>query len=136
MGLITLVLLTIFSAIYYCKSVEQKPQWLSDAVDRIMTFIDPLSFGSLIYTIVAIIFCVIMATTPLDVVVRLLANAMLFILVLPYAFEQVIVKCGQNLNVAVLETLRDMVGGVVRREKMSAYAGIAIAIILFAVMFR
>lgn len=136
MALITLILLVAFTMIYLARSLDNKPAWLTAAVDNIMAYIDPLSFWSIIYGLVALLMAALLVHTPLDIMVRLLANAMIILLALPYAFQKLVARFQGEENAAILESLHDIVNGITRHEKTAAFVAAGTAVVLFAVMFR
>lgn len=136
MALASLLLLLVFCALYLHRVLPNPPAALVKVTDKVSPHLEPLAFWTVIYGLVAILLTPIFVWGTLDVVIRLLANATLVIMALPAAYGQINTRMGGKVNEAIAESLADMIRGIERQQKFVGYAGCAMAVLLFAVMFR
>ena len=140
MALVTLVLLLVFCARPLRAALENPPHWLVRVAEEVETRIDPLAMWVLVYALASIFLTPFFVTGTLDVLVRLWAGIMLLLLALPEGTPQVLrtlaSRTGEQANEAIAESLNDIVQGVGRHHKTLGYIGLAVALVLFAILFR
>ena len=136
MGLVTLVFLLAFTALYLSKSLEKKPEMMTQIVGKISDNLDKVALWGAGYAAVAAVFSLIMGYSGGDMFVRLLSNVMIILMALPFVFEQLLPKFQEKANPAILEEAKNFVGFVTKQEKYVGYAGAAAGLLLFAVLFR
>lgn len=137
LGLVTLAFLIAFALLYISKSFKKKPEGMAKAVDAIVAHLDLLAFWGTIYGLVAAVLApVLINYNTVFLFVTLVANIMVVVMTLPFTAEKLLAKVEQKTNPAVLETLRDLVAGITRNEKIIGYAAGAVAFLMLAVMFR
>ena len=136
MGLITLVFLLAFTALYLSKSLEKKPELVTKAVESITTHLDKVALWGAGYGIAGAILTLIMVYGGGDMFVRLVANVMIFLMALPFVFEQQLPKFQEKVNPAIIVEAKNIIGFVTKQDKYVGYAGAAVSLLLFAVLFR
>jgi hypothetical protein len=140
MALVTLVLLLVFCAVPLRERMAHPPVWLVRLTDWVAVRIDPMAMWVMIYALASIFLTPFFVTGTLDVLVRLFAGIMLLLLVLPEAVPQLIrqlqSRSGEAVNEAIAESLGDIIEAIARHRATLAYAGLLVAALLFAVLFR
>jgi len=136
MGLITLVFLLTFTTLYLSKSMEKKPELVTMVVDKITIHLDRISLWGAGYGLIGAVLTLLMVYSGGDMFVRLLANVMIFLMALPFMFEQLLPKFQEKMNPAFIEEAKNIVGFVTKQDKYIGYAGAVVSLLLFAVLFR
>lgn len=136
MGLLTLVFLLAFTALYLSKSLEKKPELMTQAVGKISTHLDKVALWGAGYAAVAAIFSLVMGYSSGDMFVRLVSNVMIILMALPFVFQQLLPKFQEKANPAIIEEAKNFVGFVTKQEKYIGYIGAGAGLLLFAVLFR
>lgn len=135
MGLITLVFLLAFTALYLSKSLEKKPEFLTQVVGKITANLDKLAFWGACYGLVASVMTLIMASGS-DMFVRLLANVMIMLMALPFVVAQYLPQFQDKMNPVIAEEIKNGAAWLTKNEKYVGYAGAGLGLVLFAVVFR
>lgn len=137
MGLITLVFLLAFTALYLSKSLEKKPEFVNQAVEKINTNLDKVALWGAAYATIGVFLTLIIGYSSAGgMLVRLLANIMVIVMALPFIFEQLLPKFEAKVSAGVVEKTRAAIACVTKQEKYIGYAGGVISLLLFAVLFR
>lgn len=136
MGLITFLLLGAFTLLYTDKLFQKKPEFVDTAAAKVRENLPRLSMPALVYGVIAFILVPVTHSSGLDVGVRMLANLVLILMVLPFCFDRLSNEYQQKPNSVFFREMGNMVGAVSRHEKNIGIAGIAALVLLFAVMFR
>ncbi len=136
MGLVTLILLLAFTALYLSKSLEKKPELLMQGVQKMTDHLDQLALWGAIYGVIASILVLIMVSSGGDMLIRLLANVLIVLMALPFVLERQLPKFQEKMNPAITEEIKHGAAWIIKREKYVGYAGAAISLLLFAVLFR
>ena len=136
MGLVTLVFLLAFTALYLSKSLEKKPAVMTQAVEKIAANLDKVALWGAGYGAVAAILSLVMGYSGGDMLVRLVANIMIVLMALPFVFEHLLPKFQEKANPAIIEETKNLVGFVTKQEKYVGYVGAGAGLLLFAVLFR
>jgi hypothetical protein len=136
MGLVTLGFLLAFTVLYLSKSLEKKPEFVSQAVTKINDHLDKVSLYGAAYAAIAALLTLIMVYGGGDMFVRLTANIMIILMALPFVFEKMMPKFQEKMNPVIIEEAKNVVGWVTKQEKYVGYAGAVISLLLFAVLFR
>jgi hypothetical protein len=135
-GLATLVFLLAFTALYLSKSLEKKPAFLTQAVDKITAHLDDVSLWGALFGAAAAVMTLIMIYNTTDMLVRLVCNVMVVLMALPFVFDKIAAKYQEKVNPAIMEEARNFVGWITKQEKYISYAGVVFSILLFSVVFR
>lgn len=136
MGLITLAFLLAFTALYLSKSLEKKPEFVNQAVEKINSNLDKLAVWGAAYAAICVVLTLLMAYSSAGgMLVRLLANLLVVVMALPFAFEQLLPKFEAKLGAKTVEKTRAAIACITKQEKYVGYAGGAISLLLFAVLF-
>lgn len=136
MGLVTLVLLFAFVALYLSKSLDKKPEAMTSAVEKISGNLDKLALWGGAYGVAATLLTPVMGFGGGDMFIRFISNVMIMMMALPFVFNRFLPKFEEKLNPAILEEVKNFVGFITKQEKYVGYAGAVIGILLFAVLFR
>jgi hypothetical protein len=137
LGLMTLFFLVAFTLFYLGKSLENKPDFLNKAVEKITDNLDHLALWGLIYSLLAILLAPLAGLKfGFAFLVSFVANLAIFLMVLPLALENIATKYQDKINTAVLEEARRLVGWITGQEKYLGYVGAVVSFLLFVVLFR
>jgi hypothetical protein len=136
MGLITFFLLGAFSLIYISSLWNNKPDFVQKAVDFLRANLGTLAMVGVFYGLLVALLTPIMIYNSTDLIVRLIANLMIFVMALPFAFDRLVEKYGHKMNTAIIDEVRSVISHISAREKYVGIAGAAITVLLFAVLFR
>jgi hypothetical protein len=136
MGLITLALLLAFTAIYLSKSFSKSPAFVTKAVGKINDNLDQVALWGSAYALACVLLTPILVYSGGDMFIRLISNLLIITLALPYVAEQLLPKFQEKINPAIFEEIKNIVGWVSKQEKYLGYAGAAVSVILFFVLFR
>lgn len=136
MGLLTLFFLICFTLVYLSKAWDEKPGFIAKVTDKISENLETISLWGMIYGFAAVLLTLIMAYTPGHLVIRVIANALIVLMALPYAQDRVMAKLQGKVNPAILDEVRSFAGWITARERMVGYAGAAFSLILFGAIFR
>jgi hypothetical protein len=136
MGLVTLALLLAFTAIYLSKSFSKKPAFVTTAVEKITDNLDKVALWGSAYALISAVLTPVLVYSGGDMFVRLISNIMVIIMALPYVSGQLLPKVQEKINPAILDEIKNIVARVSKQEKYIGYAGAAISVILFFVLFR
>ncbi len=137
MGLITLLLVVAFTALYLSKSLEKKPEMLVRVTEKITPHIDQVALYGAAYGVVAAVLTLIMHYNTVEgMLARLASDVLICAMALPFIFDQLAAKYRGKVNVVILDELRNLVGWVSRNEKIVGYAGGVCSLMLFAVLFK
>lgn len=136
MGLITLLVATAFTALYFSRSFEKKPVQLARVSDTMMLHIDKIAKWAGLYGLVAIFLTLLTRYTLGDMLIRLINNAMICFMALPFIFDKLTEKYNGKVNTAIMEEARNLVGWISANEKAMSYVGAASAAVLFLTLFR
>lgn len=136
MGLITLILLLALTILYLEKTIENKPQFLVNISSILHTNIKKFTFWAAIYGVVGIILTPTMAYSGGDVLIRVVANLMVVIMVIPYIFDSYAEKLEEETNQVVKKELNRIVDIIKNQEKIIGYLSAVICLLLFAVVFK
>ncbi len=134
MGLITLVLLLALTAVYLNRVLEKKPAILAKVVALVDENADYFGIVA-IYAAAAAVLSLVMMLTNCSNVVKLVANLMIIVMLLPnlvVKYEGLIVeKAGEKVKAQ----LDKVVVLVKAQEKYIGYAGAAVAALMLVFMF-
>lgn len=136
MALITLLVAIAFTALYFSRVWDKKPEQLARVTNMMMAHMDQIAKWAAIYGLVALILTLLMSYTLGDMLIRLVNNAMICLMALPFIFDRLIQKYEGKVNVAILDELRSLVGWISSNEKAMTYIGAVSAGALFLTMFR
>jgi hypothetical protein len=136
MGLVTLALITTFSLLYLSKSLGKKPAVITRVVDLISNNLDKVALWGAAYAFIAAVLTLVMVYNAGDMLLRLVANLMIVVMALPIVFERMLPKFQEKLNPVIVEESKNLIGWVTKQEKYVGYAGAALSLLLFAVLFR
>lgn len=136
LGLITLILLGAFSLLYISKSMNNKPDFITKAVNFISENLEMIALIGLIFGIIAAILTPIAAKDTTEMLIRFIANLLLVVLALPYTFERLATKYSDKINEALVTECRGFTGKILAHEKAFGIAGCVVTLLLFAVIFR
>jgi len=135
MGLITLVFLLAFTALYLSKSWEKKPEFVTKAVEKITANLDKVALGGAGYGVIALVLALLMSSGG-GLVVRLIANLLIIVMALPFVFDQPLLsKIKEKIPAGVTEQIKKVIDLVKKQEKNIGYAGAVVSLLLFAVEF-
>ena len=136
MGLITLFFLLALTAVYLSKTLEKKPEFVNQVVVKINDHMDKVALWGASWGGGAAILTLVMGYSGGGMMVRLLANVLIILMALPFVMEQQLPKFQEKMNPVILEEAKNFSGFVTKQEKYIGYAGAAISLLLFAVVFR
>ncbi len=136
MGLITLILLLALTVLYLEKTIENKPPFLMNISTILHTNIQKFTFWAAIYGIIGIILTPTMAYTGGDVLIRIVANLMVVIMVIPYIFDTYAANLEEQTNQVVRKEISRVVDIIKNQEKIIGYLAAVICALLFAVVFK
>ena len=136
LGLITFGALAVFSLLYLSAMVANK----SPAIDKTLVFIkrhmDYIGVGCVAYGFLAACATPVMVSDPTGMFVRMLANLVLIIMALPYAFKRFEPQLAAKINGAIMEELTSIVNRVLSHEKIVGFLGLATCVVTFIFVFR
>ena len=148
MALISLILLTALSALYFNRSRTRKPEdplfnledksgYLAKVNDFMRKTIqcDAMTVF-FIYSVVATLLTLVIPIYGSGLLLRFLANVIAALMLLPFVVEGAAVKYKGKVNAAVLQELANLAGWVLSPEKYFAIGGGVVAFLLFFVLFR
>lgn len=136
MGLITLFFLVIFTLLYLSKSLQNKPQLMTQAVEKITDNLDQVSLWGAIYGLAAAVLTLIMIYSGAEMLIRLASNVLIVLMTLPFVFDRALAKFQEKLNPVIVTESRNLVGWITKQEKYIGYAGAVCSLLLFAILFR
>lgn len=136
MGLVTFFFILVFTALYLSKSLENKPAFLIQAVEKIEANLDKVSLYGAIYGLIAALMTLIMVYSGTEMLIRLISNILITLMALPFVFDRAALNFQEKINPAILSEARSLVGWVSKNEKAIGYAGAVCSLLLFAVLFR
>lgn len=136
LGIITLFFLVCFSILYVSKGLENKPEWLAKAADSVGRNAETLAFYGLIYSLIAALLSPVGVAGEFRAMLAFLANAVLFLLVLPYALDHLLAQHETKVPAGVARELKNIAAAVTQREKTMGYIGAGFAFVLFIALFR
>lgn len=135
MGLITFVLICTFTLLYLSSAIPNKPPFIEKALAFIKQHLNYLAMGGLIFGFLA--FCI----TPISVqgagnmFIRMLANALIVVMAIPYTFEKLIAQHESKINAAILKEVRNIIGAISAKDKYIGGAGAILALLVFGTVF-
>ncbi len=135
MGLVTLVFLLAFTLLYLSKSLQKKPELMTQAVDKITTHLDQVALWGAVYGVAGAIMTLIMISNGGDMLVYLAANVLVTLMALPFIFDKAVGKYQEKVNPAIMEEAKNLVGWVTRQEKYIGYAGTVCSLLLLFILF-
>lgn len=136
LGLVTLFFLIVFTLLYVSKGLGKKSEGMQKAVDKITDNLDQLAFWGAIYSLAAIVLTPLVSNAGmLFVLVAIVANVLVFVMALPFAFDKLTRGKEEKFNAAILETCSDIITNVTKYEKTIGFVGAGVAFVLLAVMF-
>lgn len=136
MGFITLIVLVVLTLIYMGKFWDSKPAFIAKAAAVIDEHAEKVAFWGGAYALVAFLLTLALGYSGGDMIVRLAANALVFLMALPLAMEEVTRHLGGKLGPSVMDEVRNLGAWATRQEKYLGYAGVAVSLILFGSVFR
>lgn len=136
MGLITLILVIAFSALYLSKSLGRKPEPVAFAIDKMNAHINEVALYSSIWGVAAAIITLAMHYGTGGLLIRLVANMAICAMALPYIIDRVTMKYQGKINTVIIEEAKSFVAWISRNEKNLGYIGAACGVVLFAVLFK
>lgn len=136
LGLITFFVLAAFSLLYINAFWSGKPEFVEKAVAFLKGNLTNLALFGVFYGLIAALLTPITVFNSTELLVRLVANILIFLMALPYAIDRLVEKYGDKMNAAIIEEVRNIVGHVTRQEKIVGIVGTAVTVLLFAVLFR
>lgn len=135
LGIISLFFLAAFSLLYISKGMDQKPEWMNKAVNKIEDNIQALSVWGFAYSLIAIILVFFVAQAGIVLLTAFLANVWLFFLTLPYVLDRLLEKFQSSIPPVLATELRNISGIVARREQLAGYVGAGLSFLLFVFLF-
>jgi len=136
MGLITLLVAIAFTALYFGRSMDKKPEPLARVTNMMMPHIDQIAKWGALYGVVASALTLLWGYGLGDMLIRLVNDLLICMMALPFIFDKLTEKYHGRVNAAIMEEARNLVGWVSRNEKNMSYAGAACAAVLFFVLFK
>jgi hypothetical protein len=136
MALITLFVAIAFTTLYFTRAWNKNPEPLARVTNAMMTHMDKIAKWAALYGLAALILTLLMSYTLGDMLIRLVNNAMICLMALPFIFDKLIEKYQGKVNVAILDEARALVGWISSNEKAMTYIGAVSAAALFLTMFR
>lgn len=136
MGLFTLLVLAAFTVFYLSKTLEKKPQFVVQFVEQMTARIDDIAFWSAVYGVFATLLTLMMPFSSIGMLPRLLANVGIIVMTLPFTLSRISAKYEDKANPAILTEAKNWGAWVVRHEKYVGYAGAALTVLLFLVIFK
>lgn len=136
MGLVTLLFVVAFAALYLSRSLANKPELLVRVTDKINTHIDRLAVWGAAYGLACFFLTLLIRYTTVDMLIRLVANAMIVVMALPFIFDKLTAKYQEKVNPAIMDEARHFVAWISKQEKNIGYAGAACGVLLFVILFR
>ncbi|MBI1216725.1 MAG: hypothetical protein GC185_13025 [Alphaproteobacteria bacterium] len=136
MGLITLVLLGLFTLLYLSNSIPKKSPAIVKTLEWINKNIRMLAAGGLIYGFIATFLTPIMIYWPTAMFIRMAANMVLVLMALPYMFDRFREKHGDKVNKAILDETSNLVDWLRGKAFVLGVLGGVMALLQFAVIFR
>jgi len=136
MGLITLLVALAFTAIYFSRSMEKKPEALVRVTDKMMPHIDQIARWGGIYGVAACILTLLMRYELGDMLIRLINNVMICMMALPFIFDKLTEKYRGKVNAAIMEEAKNIVSWVSRNEKFMSFIAAGCATVLFFMLFK
>lgn len=137
MGFVSLFFLIVFTLHYVGNSLENKPDFIVSAIDKIEANIDNLAFWGLFFGLLATILTPMAhVNNSFELLVRFVANIWIVVLALPLSLDHLLEKYKEKLSEPLAEELRNIGSAVTRRGKVFGYTGAVLCVMLFAMMFR
>jgi len=136
MGLITLLLVLAFTALYFSKTLDKKPEPLTKLADAMTAHIDKIAFWGSVYGAAAAVLTLLMHYSLGGMLVRLVNNVLVCAMALPFIFDRLVEKYHGKVNVAIMDEAKIFVGWVTKNEKFLGYAGAGCGVTLFFMLFK
>jgi hypothetical protein len=136
MGLITFVLICAFTLLYLSSAIPNKPQFVEKALAFIKQHLNYLAMGGLVFGFLA--FCI----TPISVngagnmFIRMMANALIVVMAIPFTFEKLIAQYETKINAAILKEVRNIISAISAKDKYIGGAGVVLALLVFGTVFN
>jgi hypothetical protein len=135
MGLLTFAFVLAFTLLYISKSLDNKPAFVSNAVDKINQNINMIALCGFLFALVSILLTPVLIYSGANMLIRLLANALIVLMALPSVAHQWLPKYQDKINPAILEEIRNFIGWISKNEKYVGYAGAAASVLMFLIIF-
>jgi len=136
MALITLLVVLAFTALYFSRAFEKKPVQLVQVTDKMMVHIGEIAKWGAIYGLVAFVLTLLSRYTLGDLLIRLVNNALICVMALPFVFGKIVERYQGKINVAIIDEAKNLVGWISANEKGMSYVGAISAAALFLTLFR
>jgi hypothetical protein len=136
MGLITLALLLAFTAVSISKSLSKKPAFVTTAVEKISDNLDKLALYGAGYALLCTLLTPVLVYSGGDMIIRLISNILIIVLALPSVSAQLLPKFQEKISPAILDEIKNMIDVLTKQEKYLGYAGAALSVLMFLVIFR
>ncbi|HYD17866.1 MAG TPA: hypothetical protein VEF76_05265 [Patescibacteria group bacterium] len=136
LGLITLVMLIVFTLIYLSGTIPKKPAALEKFLAAVKKNIDTLAVLALLYGFVAAFLVPILMAGKLSsgitivyMFLPMLANLVLVVMALPYAFHKIEAPLRAKMNVAIMTEITNLMGWITSNEKILGFLGAALIVL-------
>lgn len=136
MGLISFVLICVFTLLYLSSAIPNKPAFVEKTLAFIKLHLNYIAMGGLAYGFIAFCITPIAGYAASDVFIRMAANALIVVMAIPYTFEKLIIQHEGNINKAILKEVRNIISGIGNKSKLIGGAGAVLALLLFATIFH
>lgn len=135
-GFISLLLLGSFSLLYLSASWADKPGFIIKAVAFLQENIKKLSIIGVVYGLFAIIIVPLTRATGMEIIVTLLANILIVLLALPYAFDMIVEKLGDKVNPTLRDESHKLIHWITINGRIMGIIGAVFTLLLFGFVFR
>lgn len=135
--LATFVLLLAYTGFHLSKTMDKKPEALVKILDKMTAHMEVVSYWSAIYGIVGSILTLLTIQNTSVLFVNLVANVMITLMALPFAFDKIVAVVGSKIdNPVIVDEARNLANWVTKNEKFISYVGAAVCILLFTIKGR
>ncbi len=135
-GFFSLLLLGAFSLLYISASWTDKPGFINKAVAFLSENIKKLSLIGVGYGLFAIIVVPLTRATGMEIIITLLANILIVLMALPYAFEHIMEKLGDRANPTVRDESYKLISWISTQGRLVGIVGCVFTLLLFGFVFR
>ena len=136
MAIITFLLLCAFSLIYLSNSIPKKPPAVEKAIAFLFDNMKYLGVGAVIFGVVDAIITPIVVVKFDYMIVRMLGDAMIVVMALPFCFDKMVEKFKDKMNTALVDVFRGSVEWIRSKDKIVGGVVAAFAVLVFVFVFR
>lgn len=137
MALTSLILLVVFTAFYFNRTLEKKPAPLARLAEKLEPHMAQVGYWGAIYGLAVMLLTLVFRYSSFDMLIRLVANFVIVVMALPFVADKVIAVLREKVkNPAIVDEAQSWIGWISKNEKIVSYIGAGCAGVLFFVLFR